>query len=469
MRHIVVLGGGITGLSCAARLLEGFRVTLLEKRPTTGGLAASFRYRDFILDLGPHKLYSQLPGIMPLYSEILQGKVLTVKKTNSLHLFGKNFSFPLQPIQFLRDFPKKPLVEIGAGFAAARVRSLLGRKRPESYEEYFIAGFGLSGYHYVFHDICQKIWGDPRTISSEMAVRRVPVPSLTHLLQTMVDRKKKEQASAASFCYPSEGGVGTVCDSLRAEIEGTGVEVLTNATPLHIRTMGKRYEVTFQQSGGGRKRTRRIPAAIVISTIHLKDFLGLFAEVPSVVKEAADALHYRSLLLCYFILNAPSALKDTWVYFPEKRFMFSRVSEMVKFGAHTCPTGKTALMVEVPCEHDGELYHLPRGTLRERILADLDTAGIPVRETMLDFFTIKINRMYPVYDREYRTHLATVLDWVDNLPGVYTIGRQGLFNYSNTDHSLDMAQRCAAHILAGRNQGDWSKEREYFDTYRIVD
>ena len=41
--HVVVLGGGFAGLSCATALAErGVRVTLLESRRTLGGRAGSF-------------------------------------------------------------------------------------------------------------------------------------------------------------------------------------------------------------------------------------------------------------------------------------------------------------------------------------------------------------------------------------------------------------------------------------------
>ena len=45
--HIVVIGGGISGMAATCRLLDsGYRVLLIEKRPYLGGKAFSFVDRD---------------------------------------------------------------------------------------------------------------------------------------------------------------------------------------------------------------------------------------------------------------------------------------------------------------------------------------------------------------------------------------------------------------------------------------
>src|SRR6202790_2935071 len=46
-QSVLVIGGGLAGLSCAVALAEaGFRVSLLEKRPHLGGRATSYTLPD---------------------------------------------------------------------------------------------------------------------------------------------------------------------------------------------------------------------------------------------------------------------------------------------------------------------------------------------------------------------------------------------------------------------------------------
>ena len=48
-------GGGIGGLGCAALLAkEGMKVLVLEKSSFLGGRATSFKYKDYLLDVGMH-------------------------------------------------------------------------------------------------------------------------------------------------------------------------------------------------------------------------------------------------------------------------------------------------------------------------------------------------------------------------------------------------------------------------------
>jgi squalene-associated FAD-dependent desaturase len=53
--HVVVIGGGLAGVSAALRCADrGFDVTVLESRPRLGGATSSFRRGDLTVDTGQH-------------------------------------------------------------------------------------------------------------------------------------------------------------------------------------------------------------------------------------------------------------------------------------------------------------------------------------------------------------------------------------------------------------------------------
>ena len=59
-KKVVILGAGITGLSAGVRFLEnGYDVCIVEKAQYVGGLAKTVVHGNYLLDLGPHHMYSR--------------------------------------------------------------------------------------------------------------------------------------------------------------------------------------------------------------------------------------------------------------------------------------------------------------------------------------------------------------------------------------------------------------------------
>lgn len=70
--QVIVVGGGLAGLSAAARLAHnGYQVTLLEKAPKLGGRAISIPMKGFNFNFGAHAIYARDKSILRKYeSEI---------------------------------------------------------------------------------------------------------------------------------------------------------------------------------------------------------------------------------------------------------------------------------------------------------------------------------------------------------------------------------------------------------------
>src|SRR6267142_5579159 len=73
MRHIVIIGGGITGLAAAHRLLQRspelrkqVRVTLLEASSRVGGIVQTRERDGFLLESGPDSFISEKPQALEL-------------------------------------------------------------------------------------------------------------------------------------------------------------------------------------------------------------------------------------------------------------------------------------------------------------------------------------------------------------------------------------------------------------------
>ena len=473
-KKAIILGAGATGLKIAAELARaGYAVTLLEKNTHIGGMAYSFQYKDVILDYGPHKFYSQIKGIMSEYKEILANDCLVREKTNSLYLLGKYFRFPPNPFQLAFGINPIILAKCGMSYCSSFIGSLFSSRKNVSYEDYFLHGFGKACYELLFKDFCWKVWGDPKIISEELARRRIPVPNIKELVKNaFTGEQDKPDVSAKYFYYPKQG-FGKLSDILADRVQSYGGVIQLGVLPLEIVTDGKRVTSVVYSDHTKKKQTLD-DIDVFISTIHLKDFIGLFTpHAPSFVADAAGALHYRALRLCYVFLDKDRALQDNWFFFPEQSVCFNRVSEQKSFSPFTVPSGKTVITAEITCDIDSSHYIMDDAALRAVVLEDLEKVGILKKEEVTglvtDFFTKKLARVYPVYAIDFRVHLSSVLDYIHSFENVYTIGRQGLFNYNNTDHCMDMANLTAQHILSNGNRDEWQKIVQIFDTYKIVD
>src|SRR5258708_4021203 len=106
-KHVVVLGGGLAGLSCAFEMAKaGLRVTVLEREPLVGGMACSFEEGDvstagradsdyWCYDFGPHRFHTGEVELRRHVEEILGDNRLDAKRLSRIFMAGKFFNYPI--------------------------------------------------------------------------------------------------------------------------------------------------------------------------------------------------------------------------------------------------------------------------------------------------------------------------------------------------------------------------------------
>jgi len=443
-KKIAILGAGITGLVAAYYLSKNNDVILIEKSKDIGGMSYSFKYGGFTLDYGPHKLYTQLPNIMSEIGKVVQ--LLKIKKKNSIYIKGNFYDFPIKISQVAL---KMPLAGVSS---ALDIFSNFFNKKPEdSYENFLINRFGRTLYNLVFKDYAAKIWGNPQELDVDLAKRRVAASGFFDLLKGILF-KKTEKISADYFYYP-EKGISHLCDSLLEKIKQNNGKILTNSTI-------SRLEIKNNKITSVKIKGKTIKADYVISTIPLASLISI-TNSPSEISLASKNLSYKDLNLIYFILNKPRALKDNWIFFPEKNLLFNRISEQKSFSRATCPENQTAVIAETTKELTNERLNIIKEQLISLNLFNESEIG--------DMFVRKLEKAYPIYNIGYKQNLNKVLAFLDKIENLLTIGRHGLFNYNNMDQCWDMAMKAADFVDKNQSKAEWLKIRESFDKYKIVD
>lgn len=106
-KSMIIIGGGIAGLTAAFRLKEaGIKVTLLEKNDRLGGALYSYQKDGYLAELGPNTILETSPLVTKLIQDIglEEDKVYASESSKIRYIVRdkKPIPLPLSPQAFLR-------------------------------------------------------------------------------------------------------------------------------------------------------------------------------------------------------------------------------------------------------------------------------------------------------------------------------------------------------------------------------
>ena len=464
-KKVVVAGAGLSGLSSAYALSgKGFEVEVFEKNAFVGGISSSFGHKGFILDYGPHKIYTLIPEIEEFIKSLMNDELLRKPKKCLVFLEGKFFSYPVKVAQLILGINPVKSAKIGIGFLSSAV---IGNKKDKSYEDYLVKRFGRGAYSLVFENYAMKVWGNPKELSSDLAKSRVSAPNMLAMLKASMLKEKRPELSADFFYYPKKGII-RISERLAEEASANEAKIRLGSKVSKVFWSGEKgFESLLVESGKGEEKEK---ADFFISTMPLPELIKRMSpEPPKEVMAAAGKLKFNSLTLLYIILKKQKALECNWIYFPEKKFPFNRVFEQKGVSEFTCPEEKTALVVEFTSTKEKSFAKADAKELFESIKGDLEKVGICKEGEVEEVFSRDISDVYPLYSLDYRENLGIVLRFLDSIPNMISAGRGGLFNYNNMDHCINSGFRAADKISEGWDSGQWAAERQKFYEYKIID
>ena len=469
----IIIGAGVTGLTVGWQLASaGMEVLLLEAMDHLGGMAVTFKHGDFLLDMGPHKFFSVMEDRMQTARELMGEEFLTVPKRSRIRLSGHFLNYPIGLLDVMKNLDPFIAVTGGASYLLQLMRNVFDRRPDVSYEDWLVRRFGPKLYKLVFAEYARKIWGEPRSLARELAETRVAVPGLLPLLWHMLfPRNRGPTIHAETFNYPRFGS-GQFCDRLAELVVENGGAIRYDASVTRlVMTEGRRRVVSIQLEAAETIPVR--PKDVVVTTIPVS-FLSKIIEPapPAAVTEAAMQLKSRPLILLYLIINRPSVSNDNWLFFPEAKYIFNRVFEQKNFSPFMCPQDKTVLCLEIVVS-DQNLWRASDTDLYERAISGLEETGLVNRSQVIEYFTRRLKWAYPVYDLNYRRNTETVLQYLDSTPNLFSVGRQGGFNYIGQIDCLDIGILTAEHILHHWKAQDaakhWAEARRRFANYIVLD
>jgi hypothetical protein len=65
-----------------------------------------------------------------------------------------------------------------------------------------------------------------------------------------------------------------------------------------------------------------------------------------------------------------------------------------------------------------------------------------------------------MYDADYAERVEAIRHWLETVPNLIQVGRNGLHRYNNSDHSMLTAIRAVENITAGTDHDIWAVNAE---------
>ena len=176
---IGVIGGGLTGLTAAHRLVQDHEVDLFEKMPYLGGCLSSYKVNDYWIERYYHHCFSGDSSLFALITEMdLIDKLEW--KTGTTGYFANNKIYPLNtPLQILL-YPELSLID---KVKLARLTFIAKKTDLKTLddipaEQYIIKNLGKNIYSSFFEPLLKSKFGERRKeVSAAWLFSRIAIRS----------------------------------------------------------------------------------------------------------------------------------------------------------------------------------------------------------------------------------------------------------------------------------------------------
>jgi protoporphyrinogen oxidase len=432
---VVILGGGLTGISAAKHL--GRRWVLVEKEDRLGGHARTDRRDGYFFDKTGHWLHLRDPYTKQLIGDLLGDQMVRVERKARIFSNGALTRYPFQGN--LYGLPPDVAKECLLGFIQAwQARQAGGAAAapPANFEDHILKNFGPGIARHFMIPYNHKLWGvHPREITASWCTRFVPIPSLEDVVAGAVGANPPELGYNISFLYPKQGGIETMTRALAGSIDTSRGEIRTGVSldlvDLETRTVHAGGEV--------------LPYSAIVATIPLPELLKRTRGLPADVERAASQLRCTPVRYMNVGTRRPPSADFHWIYVPEEQYPFYRVGIYSNALPSMAPNGLGSLYVEL-----SDRGARPTGAAREALTRDvaagLAAAGaIASPDDVLFADLHELTYAYVVFDDNYYPATERIRAFLEER-GIYPRGRYGTWTYNAMEDCILAGREVASTI-----------------------
>ena len=456
---VVVLGGGPAGLTAGYLLAkQGKPVVVLESTGQVGGLARTEVRDGYRFDLGGHRFFTKVKEVDDLWHEIMKEEFLRRPRQSRIYWNDKFLEYPLQGMDVIRKLGPVEVVRCGLSYLWAAIKP---KGREDTFEQWVSNRFGRRLYQHFFKTYTEKLWGvSTDEIRAEWAAQRIKGLSFFSAAKAAFfgNKGNKIKSLISEFNYPRYGP-GQMWEQMTEDIRARGGEVRLNAPVTEIRISEVTGRVTEIVAG-----EETLTPSHVISSLPLRTTVGIVQpEAPGEVRDAARGLRYRDFLTVALVIDGEDLFPDNWIYIHQPGVRVLRIQNFRSWSPWMVPNDSDASIgMEYFCYEGDEVWSMADDKLVAMAAGELEQLDLARADKVKFGFVVRVHKAYPIYDVEYADRVATIRRWLDGVPNLIQVGRNGLHRYNNSDHSMLTAMRAVDNVLLGTHHDIWAVNAESF-------
>lgn len=430
---VAILGGGPAGLGVHYYAHQkGVNSLLIEATGQLGGNCRTESFGDFWFDTGAHRLHDKDEKTTGLFKSLLGPDLQSVSAPSQIFVDGTFTDFPLSPLNLWKTMGT-------FSFFKACLQVLKNSLQPNSdahdFESLAVGQYGRIVAERFLINYSEKLWGDSaHNLSIEIAGSRLKGLDLkTFILEALQGKKKKVEHLDGTFYYPRHG-IGMLFDALVEALPTSSLLLESPVTEIHH----ENFEITEVVSNG-QCVTR---PDWVVSTLPMTTLLRCLQPAPpAAVMEALKRIRFRDVLVLVFALSKPSVNANASMYFPDKKFRFTRIYEPRNRSQAMAPDGQTSLAVEIPCQNLKDWNDEAVRDVQVEVQGQLVDIGFFLETDVLNCHVMRLRNAYPILDNQYKEHTERAFEYVRQFRNLHVTGRNGLVEYSHIHDHMKNARK----------------------------
>jgi protoporphyrinogen oxidase len=245
----------------------------------------------------------------------------------------------------------------------------------------------------------------------------------------------------------------------REKTEAMGGRVLMNHRVTQLEMRDGRVVAAHAAGPNG---PIRIEGEHFISTMPIKNLVhAIDPATPPAIRAAANGLRYRDFLTVALILDKDGLFPDNWIYIHTPGVKVGRIQNFNNWSRAMVPdAGHTCLGLEYFCFEGDGLWNSKDEDLIALAAREIAELGLAEGAKVVDGTVVRMPKAYPVYDSTYREHLAVAQEYLDKIPNLHMVGRNGMHKYNNQDHSM-LTAMLTLENLDGAGHDVWSVNTDF--------